>query len=121
MAGIGGALYVPQVGIINPSEFAPGNSIEAVIWVAVGGRGTLSGAILGAVLVNLGKTWFTSALPEFWLYALGAMFIFVTLLLPRGLMGLLPRWHSAAGVDLAMAAQEAAIVQETVAAQEAIE
>ena len=88
MAGIGGALYVPQVGIINPSEFSPANSIEAVIWVAVGGRGTLSGAILGAVLVNFGKTWFTGALPELWLYALGAMFIFVTLFLPRGSMGL---------------------------------
>ena len=88
MAGIGGALYVPQVGIINPSEFAPANSIEAVIWVAVGGRGTLSGAILGAVLVNFGKTWFTSALPELWLFALGALFIFVTLFLPRGVMGL---------------------------------
>ena len=79
IAGIGGALYVPQVGIINPSEFAPGNSIEAVIWVAVGGRGTLSGAILGAVLVNLGKTWLTSALPEVWLFAMGGLFIFVTL------------------------------------------
>jgi urea transport system permease protein len=88
MAGIGGALYVPQVGIINPSEFAPGNSIEAVIWVAVGGRGTLVGAILGAIIVNFGKTWFTGALPEIWLYALGAMFIFVTLFLPRGVMGL---------------------------------
>ena len=88
MAGIGGALYVPQVGIINPSEFAPGNSIEAVIWVAVGGRGTLVGAILGAILVNFGKTWFTGALPEVWLYALGGMFIFVTLFLPRGVMGL---------------------------------
>jgi urea transport system permease protein len=88
MAGIGGALYVPQVGIINPSEFAPANSIEAVIWVAVGGRGTLVGAILGAVIVNFGKTWFTGALPEVWLYALGAMFIFVTLFLPRGVMGL---------------------------------
>ena len=87
MAGIGGALYVPQVGIINPSEFSPANSIEAVIWVAVGGRGTLSGAILGAVLVNLGKTYFTSALPALWLYALGAMFIFVTLFLPRGVDG----------------------------------
>jgi urea transport system permease protein len=91
MAGIGGALYVPQVGIINPSEFSPANSIEAVIWVAVGGRGTLSGAILGAVLVNLGKTYFTSVFPEFWLYALGAVFIFVTLLLPRGVMGLFMR------------------------------
>jgi len=88
MAGIGGALYVPQVGIINPSEFSPAGSIEAVIWVAVGGRGTLAGAILGTVLVNLGKTWFTSALPAFWLFALGALFIFVTLFLPRGLMGL---------------------------------
>ncbi len=121
MAGIGGALYVPQVGIINPSEFAPGNSIEAVIWVAVGGRGTLSGAILGAVLVNLGKTWFTSALPELWLYALGAMFIFVTLLLPRGLMGLLPRRRGAAGVEPVVAAQEAALDHETAVAQKAIE
>jgi urea transport system permease protein len=89
MAGIGGALYVPQVGIINPSEFSPVNSIEAVIWVAVGGRGTLVGAMLGAALVNFGKTWFTGALPELWLYALGALFIVVTLFLPRGLMGLL--------------------------------
>src|ERR1700712_2241698 len=88
MAGVAGALYVPQVGIINPSEFAPGNSIEAVIWVAVGGRGTLVGAIIGAILVNFGKTWFTGAFPEVWLYALGAMFIFVTLFLPRGVMGL---------------------------------
>jgi urea transport system permease protein len=88
MAGIGGALYVLQVGIINPSEFSPVNSIEAVIWVAVGGRGTLVGAILGAVLVNFGKTWFTGALPELWLYALGALFILVTHFLPRGLMGL---------------------------------
>jgi urea transport system permease protein len=88
MAAIGGALYVPQVGIINPSEFAPANSIEAVIWVAVGGRGTLVGAILGAILVNLGKSWFTSALPEVWLFALGGLFIFVTLFLPKGLMGI---------------------------------
>jgi urea transport system permease protein len=88
IAGIGGALYVPQVGIINPSEFAPGNSIEAVIWVAVGGRGTLTGAILGAVLVNLGKTWLTSALPKIWLFAIGGLFILVTLFLPRGIMGL---------------------------------
>jgi urea transport system permease protein len=94
MAGIGGALYVPQVGIINPSEFAPANSIEAVIWVAVGGRGTLSGAILGALLVNLAKTYFTGAFPEFWLYALGGLFIFVTIFMPRGIMGLL-RWRPA--------------------------
>ncbi len=91
MAAIGGALYVPQVGIINPSEFSPANSIEAVIWVAVGGRGTLVGAILGAVLVNLGKTYFTGALPELWLYALGGLFVVVTLLLPNGVLGLLRR------------------------------
>ena len=89
MAALGGALYVPQVGIINPSEFAPANSIEAVIWVAVGGRGTLYGAMLGAVLVNLAKTIFTGQFPEFWLFALGGLFIFVTLFLPRGLVGLL--------------------------------
>jgi urea transport system permease protein len=89
MAGIGGALYVPQVGIINPGEFAPVGSIEAVIWVAVGGRGTLVGAILGAILVNAGKTYFTGAFPEIWLFALGFLFILVTLLLPRGVLGLL--------------------------------
>ena len=91
LAGIAGALYVPQVGIINPSEFAPINSIEIVIWVAVGGRGTLVGAAVGAVLVNYAKTFFTGALPEVWLYALGALFVLTTLFLPRGLMGLLPR------------------------------
>jgi len=90
MAGVAGALYVPQVGIINPGEFAPANSIEAVIWVAVGGRGTLVGAALGAVVVNAGKSWFTGALPELWLFALGGLFIFVTLFLPKGLLGLLP-------------------------------
>ena len=88
MAGIGGALFVPQVGIINPGEFSPANSIEAVIWVAVGGRGTLVGAVLGAVLVNAGKTFFTGAFPEFWLFALGFLFILVTLLLPQGVLGL---------------------------------
>ena len=92
LAGIAGALYVPQVGIINPSEFAPANSIEAVIWVAVGGRGTLSGAILGALLVNLAKTYFTGAFPELWLYALGGLFIVVTLFMPQGIVGLL-RWR----------------------------
>jgi urea transport system permease protein len=91
LAGLAGALYVPQVGIINPSEFSPANSIEIVIWVAVGGRGTLVGAALGAVVVNYAKTFFTGALPEVWLYALGALFILVTLFLPRGLTGLLPR------------------------------
>ncbi len=87
MAGLAGALYVPQIGIINPSEFAPGNSIEAVIWVAVGGRGTLVGAALGAVLVNFSKTWLTGAMPEVWLFALGALFIVVTLFLPKGIIG----------------------------------
>ncbi len=88
MAGVAGALYVPQVGIINPSEFAPGNSIEAVIWVAVGGRGTLVGAALGAVVVNYAKTYFTSGpLAPYWLFMLGAMFILVTLLLPKGIVG----------------------------------
>jgi len=87
MAGIAGALYVPQVGIINPGEFAPANSIEAVIWVAVGGRGTLVGAVIGAVLVNFAKTWFTAAFPEIWLFALGGLFVFVTLFLPKGIVG----------------------------------
>ncbi|HEX2509722.1 MAG TPA: urea ABC transporter permease subunit UrtC [Microvirga sp.] len=87
LAGLAGALYVPQVGIINPSEFAPANSIEVVIWVAVGGRGTLAGAALGAILVNAGKTWFTGAIPEIWLFALGGLFVFVTLLMPDGILG----------------------------------
>jgi urea transport system permease protein len=91
LAGIAGALYVPQVGIINPSEFSPTNSIEAVIWVAVGGRGTLVGAAFGAVLVNFLKTWFTGALPELWLFALGALFVLVTLYLPKGIVGTLSR------------------------------
>jgi urea transport system permease protein len=91
IAGIAGALYVPQIGIINPSEFAPINSIEAVIWVAVGGRGTLYGAIVGAVLVNYAKTWLTGAFPEVWLYALGALFVLVTVFLPHGFVGLLRR------------------------------
>jgi urea transport system permease protein len=93
MAGVAGALYVPQVGIINPGEFAPGNSIEAVIWVAVGGRGTLTGAALGAVLVNYAKTYFTSGvLAPYWLFMLGGLFIGVTLLLPRGVVGTLHHW-----------------------------
>jgi urea transport system permease protein len=93
MAGVAGALYVPQVGIINPGEFAPGNSIEAVIWVAVGGRGTLVGAALGAVVVNYAKTVFTSgALAPYWLFMLGALFILVTLLLPKGIIGTVNAW-----------------------------
>jgi urea transport system permease protein len=89
MAGLAGALYVPLVGIINPGEFSPGNSIEAVVWVAFGGRGTLIGAILGAFSVNALKTWLTSFAPDLWLLVLGALFIVVTLFLPRGLIGLI--------------------------------
>ena len=88
LAGVAGALYVPQVGIINPGEFAPLNSIEVVIWVAIGGRATLYGAVLGGIGVNYAKTWFTGAFPEAWLFALGALFVLVTLLLPRGIAGL---------------------------------
>jgi urea transport system permease protein len=91
LAGLAGALYVPQVGIINPSEFSPLNSLEIVIWVAMGGRGTLYGAIVGAVLVNYSKTVLTGLLPEAWLYILGGLFIVVTLLLPDGIVGLLQR------------------------------
>jgi urea transport system permease protein len=91
LAGIAGALYVPQVGIINPNEFSPLNSIEIVIWVAVGGRATLYGAAAGALLVNYAKTYFTGALPEVWLFALGGLFVLATLLLPRGIAGLLRR------------------------------
>jgi urea transport system permease protein len=100
LAGIAGALYVPQVGIINPSEFAPTNSIEAVIWVAIGGRGTLVGAALGAVLVNWGKTYFTGALPEYWLFALGLLFILVTLFLPQGIVGVISRRRTIPGKDV---------------------
>ncbi|MEO0821433.1 MAG: urea ABC transporter permease subunit UrtC [Pseudomonadota bacterium] len=87
MAGVAGALYVPQVGIINPGEFSPANSIEIVVWVAVGGRGTLVGAAIGALVVNAFKTVFTSYAPDEWLYALGALFVLVTLFLPRGILG----------------------------------
>jgi urea transport system permease protein len=88
LCGIAGALYVPQVGVINPSELQPANSIEMVIWTAVGGRGTLGGAALGAFVVSGAKNWFTGALPELWLYVLGGLFILVTLLVPEGIVGL---------------------------------
>ena len=91
LCGIAGALYVPQVGIINPSEMSPANSIEIAIWVAVGGRGTLVGAAVGAGIVNGAKSFFTQAFPEYWLYFLGALFIAVTLFLPQGIVGLLRR------------------------------
>ncbi len=93
LAGIAGALYVPQVGIINPGEFAPINSIEIIIWVALGGRGTLFGAIIGAFLVNYGKTWFTGAFPDLWLFLLGALFVLSTLFFPHGLVGMVRQWR----------------------------
>jgi len=95
IAGIAGALYVPQVGIINPSEFEPANSIEVVIWTAVGGRGTIIGPIVGGILVNIGKSYFTGAFPEYWLFALGALFVVTTLFLPRGIVGLIGQYRAA--------------------------
>jgi urea transport system permease protein len=95
ICGIAGALYVPQVGIINPGEMSPANSIEIAIWTAVGGRGTLVGPIAGAFLVNGAKSWFTQAFPEFWLFFLGLLFILVTLFLPQGVIGLFRRRNGA--------------------------
>jgi len=98
LAGLTGALYVPQVGIINPGEFSPLNSIELVIWVAIGGRATLYGAVIGAILVNYAKTYFTGVIPEVWLFALGGLFVLVALFLPRGIADLFARFRrSAAG------------------------
>ena len=91
LAGIAGALYVPQIGIINPGEFSPINSIEIVIWVAIGGRYTLYGGVIGALLVNYSKTVLTSAIPEIWLFVLGGLFIAVTMFLPKGIAGLLSK------------------------------
>ena len=93
LAGIAGALYVPQVGIINPGEFSPINSIEIVIWVAIGGRGTLFGAVIGAVVVNYAKTYFTGAFPEIWLFMLGALFVISTLYLPKGIVGVVNQYR----------------------------
>jgi urea transport system permease protein len=111
LCGIAGALYVPQVGIINPSEMSPANSIEMVIWTAVGGRGTLAGPILGAFAVNGLKSWFTAAFPELWLFALGLLFILVTLFMQKGILGLalqLKRGAPPAEQKTAVAAKEAA-------------
>jgi len=108
MAGLAGALYVPQVGIINPSEFQPGNSIEVVIWVAVGGRGTLVGAAIGAILVNLAKTTFTTgALAPYWLFALGALFVLTTLYMPKGVIGTYAEWREKRREKAALAANAA--------------
>jgi urea transport system permease protein len=93
LAGIAGALYVPQVGIINPNEFQPLNSIELVVWVALGGRGTLYGAALGAAIVNYAKSTLTGALPEVWLFVLGGLFVLVTIVLPKGAVGLFARFR----------------------------
>jgi urea transport system permease protein len=98
MCGIAGALYVPQVGIINPSEMSPANSIEIAVWAAVGGRASLIGPIVGAFLVNLAKSWMTQTFPEFWLYFLGALFISVTLFLPNGVVGLLRKTGGLGGL-----------------------
>lgn len=106
LAGLAGALYVPQVGIINPSEFSPANSIEIAIWVAVGGRGTLIGSILGATVVNLLKTWLTGSAPESWLFVLGALFILATLVFPAGLVGLSRQLKIRRRAQLAPAAGE---------------
>jgi urea transport system permease protein len=115
MAGVAGALYVPQVGIINPGEFAPGNSIEAVIWVAVGGRGTLTGAALGAIVVNYAKTVFTSGpLAPYWLFMLGALFILVTLLLPKGIIGTFNAWWEPYKAQRMSAAAESAALEDGV-------
>ena len=97
LCGIAGALYVPQVGIINPGEMSPGNSIEMAIWVAVGGRGTLIGPIIGAFAVNGAKSFFTANFPEYWLFFLGLIFVLVPLLLPNGIMGLIDTGHAQEG------------------------
>jgi urea transport system permease protein len=124
MAGIAGALFVPQVGIINPGEFAPANSIEVVVWTAVGGRGTLIGPIIGAVLVNAGKSYFTGAFPEFWLYALGGLSIAVTLFLPKGIVGTIQHgWNArkafkaAANAEKGMDAGAPSVAQQAQAAE----
>jgi urea transport system permease protein len=106
MAGVAGALYVPQVGIINPGEFSPANSIEIVIWVALGGRGTLVGAALGAVMVAAGETWLTALFPEIWLFVLGAAFIFVTIFLPKGVLGLVEKLGRRRKPEAAVALKE---------------
>jgi urea transport system permease protein len=97
ISGVAGALYVPQVGIINPGEMSPANSIEIAIWTAVGGRGTLIGPVIGAVLVNGAKSWFTQAFPEYWLFFLGLLFVLVTLFLPQGVVSLFRRLRSRDG------------------------
>ena len=109
LCGLAGALYVPQVGIINPSEMSVANSIEIAIWVAVGGRGTLIGPVLGAGIVNLSKTWFTTSFPEYWLFFLGLLFILVTLYLPQGVVGLWAKIKARRAEKAAIAASRAEV------------
>ena len=116
MAGVAGALYVPQVGIINPGEFAPVNSIEVVVWAAVGGRGTLIGPVVGALLVNAAKSYFTAAAPEIWLFILGALFVVVVLLLPRGIVGTIDHgWNALKARGAAAEAEKGGAVDGAVA------
>ncbi|HEY1260227.1 MAG TPA: urea ABC transporter permease subunit UrtC [Stellaceae bacterium] len=109
LAGLAGALYVPQVGIINPSEFSPANSIEVAIWVSVGGRSTLVGAVIGAILVNLAKSWLTAAAPDTWLFFLGGLFVLTTLVFPHGIVGVFRRirWPQPRAVAPLPAGEEA--------------
>jgi len=120
MCGVAGALYVPQVGIINPGEMSAANSIEIAIWAAVGGRATLLGPIIGAFIVNGAKSWLTVVAPEYWLYFLGALFIAVTLFLPDGIVGLVRRWlrREKAGPTITEGRRE---VQRSLAASEGVE
>ncbi|MDP9897939.1 urea ABC transporter permease subunit UrtC [Variovorax ginsengisoli] len=118
MCGVAGALYVPQVGIINPSEMSAANSIEIAVWAAVGGRATLIGPIIGAFIVNGAKSWLTVAYPEYWLYFLGALFIAVTLFLPNGIVGLVRKWRSKGKNTLSDGRLEA---QRALAASEGVE
>ncbi|MGH7061309.1 MAG: ABC transporter permease subunit, partial [Stellaceae bacterium] len=109
LAGLAGALYVPQVGIINPGEFSPANSIEVAIWVSVGGRGTLVGAVIGAILVNLAKSWLTAAAPDTWLFFLGGLFVLTTLVFSKGVVGIFQRvrWTRPPAAVALPAAEEA--------------
>ncbi len=116
LAGVAGALYVPQVGIINPGEFSPINSIEIIIWVAVGGRGYLFGAVIGAILVNYGKTYFTGAFPEVWLFFLGGLFVVSTLFLPKGVVGLVKSRFGSGGNS--SSSSEPAAVDDPVSTEE---
>ena len=117
MAGIAGALYVPQVGIINPGEFEPANSIEVVVWAAVGGRATIIGPIIGAILVNTGKSYFTGALPDYWLFALGGLFVAVTLFLPMGIVGMWDAWKTGRTERRAVAAEDGSDPEQPVATE----